>query len=67
MKKHHKHHKSSKFINDHYDFAHSDGLENGAKKHDYSEHTNDHYDDLEAKHKDAGTTFAPKLTEKQKE
>ena len=43
----------AKFINDHYDGKHSDGLENGAKKHDYSGYTIDHYDDKGAKHKDA--------------
>ena len=42
----------AKFINDHYDGKHSDGLENGAKKFDYSAFTVDHYDDKGAKHKD---------------
>ena len=44
----------TKWVNDHYDGKHSDGLENGAKKFDYAGYTVDHYDDAKAKHKDAG-------------
>ena len=63
-----KHHKKEKFINDHYDGKHSDGLENG-KKSNIASYDNDHYDDLAAKHKEGneGAVIVPKLTEAQKE
>ena len=44
--------KKQKFVNDHYDGKHSDGLENGAKKHDYSTYTIDHYDNKKPDAKD---------------
>ena len=63
-----KHHKKEKFINDHYDGKHSDGLENG-KKSNIASYDNDHYDDLAAKHKEGneGAVIVPKLNEAQKE